>query len=183
MHPRYSLDGTKVAFNIENKRAFLFTMDADGSNLQLFGVKPLHWYWYEGNTFVGQDTGVGRDGKPGDSTGRRWEASGRWIEDVSGRGNHMAVSPDGLLFASDSDYHSDPVVLKCNRKGDLSGTTIFSSPYSSAVWANGKAHVNPSFARDNSRIYYAKPTGPNKVEAYYVELTREGREGCREAEA
>ncbi|WP_127587723.1 PD40 domain-containing protein [Paenibacillus koleovorans] len=169
-HPRFNRTGDKIACALRTKSHYLFICNADGSNIQFFGKKPMHWDWYDERSIIGQDN-QGLDGLPSDLTARIWDLSGRWIEDAAGVGNHLAYSPDGAYLASDSWYHTSPIVLKWYKKGSLEGEPIFSSPYASAVWENGGAHVNPAFSRDGSRIYYTKPVGPNLVHGYYYQLT------------
>lgn len=106
---------------------------------------------------------------PGGEFCTRYALDGRVLETVSGLGNHLAVSPGGALFASDTDYHSCPIILRLFRRGEMAGTTVFSSPHAEVVWKTTHAHSNPSFARDGSRIYYT-PTAPDRVGTFFREI-------------
>ncbi|WP_127587727.1 discoidin domain-containing protein [Paenibacillus koleovorans] len=164
-HPRFNDNGTKIAMTINNSDsngAYLFSFDAaDGANIVLFGLRVLHWLWYDNDSFVGQDVSVSGSQK---YYTKRWATDGTLIEHIAGKGNHSAFY--GTMYASESATNSNPIVLKWYNFGNKDGYTIFSSEYASAIWSNGGPHVNPAFSRDGTRLYYTKPIGPNLVGGY-----------------
>jgi len=177
-HPRFCPKGKKVAFVVEaRKGGFLMTINSDGSGLDAsFGRKPSHWLWYDSSSIVGLDAHVD-DGKPNNFTTRRWDLKGSWIEDVAGggKGGHLGIWREGGLFSAEK-WHKNQVTLRWYKKGDLKGNKIFTSPHANATYHQGKTHVNPSFARDGSRVYYAKPTGSNLVQGYCYTIKKIGKD-------
>lgn len=162
-HPRFNPDGTRVGFCLGDD--FYSVSSRDGADPLRLGPAPMHWLWYDAATIVGHTSSWG--------LGTRCSLDGAQREVVSGLGNHLAIAPGGRLFASDTDYGSTPVVLTLFRHGETTGTPVFSSDFADAVWKFGHAHSNPSFARDGSRVYYSKSTGPNLIQAFYRNITKE----------
>jgi hypothetical protein len=120
-------------------------------------------------SIMGHDNQID-DGMPNDKSCRRWDLEGNFIETLSGPGNHLGASFDKQLFASESWYRQNPIILSVFRKGN---TTAFwkdtVSTDSNVTWTLGN-HVNPSFSRDNKRVYFNKLSEDNQVQAYMAVL-------------
>ncbi len=158
-HPRFSPDGMRIGFCLGEQ---FFSVHAEGGEARHFGSAPMHWLWHDTGSVVGHTSSWG--------PGIQYGLDGTMVETVSGFGNHLAVAPGGTLFASDTDYHSCPVVLRLYSRGASEGVEVFSSPHADLIWKTTQAHTNPSFARDGSRIYYTRPTGPDRVGAFFREI-------------
>jgi len=161
-HPRFSPDGKRIGFEVE-EHFYSIDFEKGGPPLHL-GPKPMHWLWYDPETIVGHTSAWG--------PGTRYSLDGKTKTVVKGWGNHLGIAPGGKLFASETTYDSNPVVLKLFRFGEMEGTTVFSSPFADVIWKTTKAHVNPSFARDASRIYYTKSTGEDLIQAFTREILK-----------
>ncbi|MFP4055201.1 MAG: hypothetical protein ACLFV7_15180 [Phycisphaerae bacterium] len=158
-HPRFSPGGRYIGFCLGED---FYSMETrPGAQPQRLGLAPMHWLWYDEETIAGHTSSWG--------LGKRYSLDGGVIETLSGMGNHMGVSPEGGWIASETDYGSVPVVLTLFQCGSTQGTEVFRSPYAEAAW-EVVCHVNPAFARDSSRIYYNKPTGPRMVQACYRDI-------------
>lgn len=173
-HLTYSPDGSKIGFRadfagkgeIDNH---LITMNKNGSDIQFFGPKPMHFNWFDNNSMMGHDNQIA-DGNPNDFSARRWTRKGEYIETLSGPGNHLSASPDRSLIATESWYRTFPVILRVFKKGE---TTAFwqdtISDDGNSVWKLGN-HVNPAFSRDGKRVYYRKSSADGLTKAYMVVL-------------
>lgn len=162
-HPRFSPGGRYIGFCLGED---FYSMEASpGARPVRLGPAPMHWLWYDEETIAGHTSSWG--------LGKRYALDGREIETLSGLGNHMGVSPKGRWIASETDYGSAPVVLTLFRRGSTRGTEVFRSPHADATW-EVVCHVNPAFARDSSRLYYNKPTGPAMVQACYRDRVQAG---------
>ncbi len=176
LHLQYSPDGTKIAFRIDigprdEKFKHLVSQNIDGSNIRFFGPKPMHFAWYDNNSFMGHDNQID-DGMPDDKSGRRWDLDGNYIETLSGVGNHLAASHGRELFASESWYKQNPIILAVFKKGETSSfwqDTV--SMDSNVTWTLGN-HVNPSFSRDDKRLYFHKLSEDGLVQAYTAVLSK-----------
>ncbi len=173
-HLAYSPDGSKIGFRadfagkgeIDNH---LITMNKNGSDIQFFGPKPMHFNWFDNNSIMGHDNQIA-DGNPNDFSARQWTRKGEFIETLSGPGNHLSASPDRSLIATESWYKSAPVILSVFKKGQ---TTAFwqdtISMDGKSVWTLGN-HVNPAFSRDGKRVYYRKSSADGLTKTYMVVL-------------
>ncbi len=169
LHLQYSPDGSKIAFRIDigssdEKYKHLVTQKLDGSDVRYFGPKPMHFAWYDNESLMGHDNQID-DGMPDDKSGRRWDLEGNFIETLSGVGNHLGASFDRQLFASESWYRQDPIILKVFEKGSINPIwqdTVSTDP--NITWTLGN-HVNPSFSRYNKRLYFNKLTDEGMVQA------------------
>jgi hypothetical protein len=129
----------------------------------------MHFGWYDNSSIMGHDSGID-DGMPNDRSARRWSLKGEYLETLAGPGNHLAASFNRSLFASESWYGADPVILKVFLKGEKA--PLWQSIVSAddfTIWKLG-CHVNPSFSRDGKRLYYHKNIGVRKSQAYMVVL-------------
>ncbi len=172
LHLQYSPDGEKIAFRLDigpgsEKYRHLVTMNKDLSNIRFFGPKPMHFAWYDNVSIMGHDNQI-NDSMPDDRSGRRWDLNRKYIETLSGTGNHLGASEDRLYYASESWYQENPVVLSVFRKGDTSAfwqDTISTDTHTTWTLAN---HANPSFSREGKRVYYNKCVAPGIIHAYMV---------------
>ncbi len=174
LHLQYSPDGSKIAFRIDigskdEQYKHLVSQNIDGTDIRFFGPKPMHFAWYDNTSLMGHDNQI-EDGMPNDRSGRRWDLDRNYIETLSGPGNHLGASHDRELFASESWYKENPIILKVFKKGEITSfwkDTV--STDSRTTWTLGN-HVNPSFSRDNKRLYFHKRSQEGQVQAYMVVL-------------
>jgi hypothetical protein len=169
-HSKYSSDGSHIAFTIVTDQQHLFTVKADGSDLRYWGPdKPMHFHWFDEDTLWGSDY-LTDDGSPDNHYLKRWSRDKKLIEVLAGLGNHTAVSSDRMWFAAETDYRSDPVDLRVFRRGHTEPVAlVFSHSFADLTWKK-RAHVNPSFSRDGTRLYYNRAVSSNMKQAYYCDL-------------
>jgi len=174
LHLQYSPDGKKIAFRIDigprdEKYNHLVTMNIDGSDIRYFGPKPMHFAWYDGESMMGHDNQID-DGMPNNKSGRRWDLDRKYIETLSGIGNHLGASEDRTLYASESWYQQIPVILSVFKKGETEAfwqDTVSTDKHTTWTLAN---HANPSFSRDGKKVYYNKCVAPGVVQTYMAVL-------------
>jgi Tol biopolymer transport system component len=172
-HPKYSPDGSKIAFRIDIGDGeidnHLVTMNIDGGDIIYFGPKPMHFAWFDNETMMGHDNQID-DGQPNDRSARRWTLDGEFIETLAGEGNHLSVTEDRELYATESWYNENPVILRVYRKGITTPVLqINVSTDSQTVWELGN-HVNPAFSRDGRRLYFHNNQGLGVSQAFMIEL-------------
>jgi len=173
-HLQYSPDGSKIAFRLNvgpknEKFKHLVTMDINGDNVHYFGPKPMHFSWFDNESIMGHDNQID-DGYPNDKSVRRWDQQGKVIETLGGPGNHLGVSFDRKLYASESWYGTTPVIMSVFKKGQSNAylqDTVSLDAHTTWTLAY---HTNPSFSRDGKRVYYNKCIAPGKVQAYMMLL-------------
>lgn len=173
-HLMYSPDGSKIALRIDFAGKgeidnHLVTMDKNSGNIHYFGSKPMHFAWYDNASIMGHDNQI-NDGMPNDKSARRWTLNGEFIETLAGPGNHLAVSTNRSLIASESWYRVFPVILSVFKKGETKAfwqDTI--SQDGKSVWELGN-HVNPAFSRDGKRVYYRKQAAAGLTQTYMMVL-------------
>ncbi len=173
-HPQYSPDGEKIAFRLDVGPALelykhLVTIDRSVGNIHYFGPKPMHFLWYDNESFIGHDHQV-EDGTPNDKTLKRWDLEGTFLETLADKGNHSSISPDRKLFASESWYQEIPIVLKVYQHGQMEAFWQDTVSLDKHTTWHLAFHTNPSFSRDGKRLYYNKCISPGKVQTYMVEL-------------
>jgi hypothetical protein len=171
IHLMYSPDGSKIALRLDlgndgESGNHLVTMNKSGGDIHFFGPKPMHFAWYDNESIMGHDNQI-NDRKTNDKSARRWSLDAEFIETLAGPGNHLAASTDRELFASESWYGKDPVVLKIFKKGETKQFWFDYVGDDITVWELGN-HVNPSFSRDGKRVYYHKSVGPGQSQAWMV---------------
>ena len=170
IHLMYSPGGSKIALRLDlgdgETMNHLVTMNKSGGDIHFFGSKPMHFAWYDNESIMGHDNQI-NDRKTNDKSARRWTLDAEFIETLAGPGNHLAASSDRELFASESWYGKDPVVLKIFRKGETKQFWFDYVGDDITVWELGN-HVNPSFSRDGKRVYFHKSVGPGQSQAYMV---------------
>jgi|GEM_PF-1768453 hypothetical protein len=164
LHSQYSPDGRKVLFRLDVAKptdAWLVAVcDVDGKNLVLMQSEAehmLHVLWRDSDTLVAHDREGAHWTKPG--VLKLWKIGAGSGVPIGIPGNHLAVSPDGKHFASETGYHSNPVVLRYFPEGtlDLKDAKIITEHRFPEITWKKSFHINPSFSRDGKRIYYHKP--------------------------
>lgn len=173
-HLKYSPDGSKIAFRFDvgndgERDKHVVTMNVNGGDIEYFGPKPMHFAWFDNSSIMGHDNQV-REGLANDKSARRWSLTGDFIETLTGPGNHLSATTDRSLYATESWYNIDPVVLRAFKRGEyVSFWEDTVSIDGAAVWELGN-HVNPAFSRDGKRVYYRKSIAPGRSQAYMVVL-------------
>lgn len=174
-HATWSPNGKRVAVVIDAEYEsgwwnYLWTMNPDGSDKVFFGVKPIHWEWYDNHSIWGNDMNIPND-FPKDDSLRRWDISGRWLENLAGgHCNHGAISPDKTLFAGETWYDSSPVELYLYDKGLVEPREIvMRHEYPEVTWGLS-AHVNPAFSRDGKRLFFNRAVDKHINECWCAEF-------------
>ena len=170
-HLMYSPNAERIAFRIdvgENRSQRLrVNMQSDGSDFHVLNSPLLHFRFYDDSSIAGHERGVdvNREQLP-----VRYSSSGEYLETLAEvPGNHYAISPDRMSFASESDYNSEPVVLRYYHAGDdLSSSMVLAEfPPQDVVWEK-RFHVNPSFSRDGKRVYFHMPTADGRNGTFFA---------------
>lgn len=168
LHAQYSPDGTRIVFRLDVgtkwKARLLCFYDRSTETVSIFPIKPLHFLWYDNDSIVGHDV-------VGGGLLKRWNIHTGSSEVVGIAGNHLAVSPDGSHFASETDYHSDPVDLRyfSYGAGDDEVEIVASHNFPNVTWS-GEFHANPSFSRDGHRLYFHMPVDENTNGIFCIDL-------------
>lgn len=173
-HLSYSPNGEKIAFRLDigattSTDRHVVTMNTNGQDIKFFGPQPMHFDWFDNNSIMGHDDII-NDGQPNDKSTRRWTLNGEFIETLAGPGNHLSANTNRSVFATESWYNSNPVVLRAYKRGQTTPfwqETVSIDDFTVWDWGN---HVNPAFSRDGKRIYYHKNTAPGKSQAYMLVL-------------
>ena len=176
LHLQYNPGGSKIAFRLDvgpknEKFKYLVTMDINSENVHYFGPKPMHFSWYDNESIMAHDNQID-DGWANDKSARRWNQQGKVLETLAGPGNHLGVSFDRKLYASESWYGTTPVIISVFKKGQSNAywkDTVSLDAHT--TWTLGH-HTNPSFSRDGKRVYYNKCGAPGKVQAYMAVLPK-----------
>jgi hypothetical protein len=130
----------------------------------------LHYQWYDDETIFGADQDT-FDGTPNNLFIKRWTREGVYLETIGGPGNHIALSYDKKWVAGENFYYEDPVKLYLYKHGKTEpSAVIFEHHGITPTWINS-GHVNPSFSRDSSRIYYNRPVDDDFSQAYFVDIS------------
>lgn len=177
LHLQYAPDGKKISFRLDvgdgESRHLLGICNKDGSNFHIH-TRPLHFLWYDNESIVGHIQ-FNKQGKRPEIRAerfnlRRWNVDGTFIETLSPRGNHLAISPDRSYFANETFYNSNPVIIYLiGREQKERVAEIDSFPPYDLVW-DKRFHVNPAFSRDSKRIYYSKPLNETYSGTFYREI-------------
>ena len=178
-HVKYSTDGSYIAFNVRpygvdaiNRN--LFTCKVDGSDMNYWGLgdKPLHYSWFDENTFLGCHSKVFEDGISANMFIKRWDRNKNYLETLAEPGNHVAMSTDENWYAGETGYNSDPIKLFLYKRGSIKSTAvIFEHPFTDMVWKS-HGHVNPSFSRDGKRLYYTRAVSNQLKQAYFCDISQ-----------
>lgn len=176
LHAQWSPHGQRIALRLDISRSrseshkILLSIKPDGSDPVIFGPKPMHFLWYDDHSFAGHDNQID-DGMPDDRSLRRWDCYGNYVETLAGPGNHLALSPDRQLSASESWYKSPNISLQVYQKGSTSpAEIIFTHPYAEITWEK-RAHVNPSFSRDGQRLYFNRATSEREFQVASADVS------------
>jgi len=175
-HTQCSPDGKKILFRTDNNnKTHLGLADIESGSLEIFpGIKPMHFQWFDKQSFFGYIVPNVIGGGPNKHLHEmyRWNLDGEIIEHLAGYGCHGAARADGKYLAGESWYGSDPIVLRLYaRRSRESLHTIFSHNFVLPTWRSGRHHVNPSFSRDGMRLYYKKAVNENTSHAFSYDLT------------
>ncbi len=176
-HVQCSTDGKTILFkNKDNNKNYIGVADLESGKFKLFpGEKPMHYQWFDEQTFFGYIVLNVMGGDPNTHLLHemyRWNLDGEIVEYLAGYGCHGAARSDGKYFAGESWYGSDPIVLRLYARGSRDSLhTIFSHNFVLPTWKSGRHHVNPSFSRDGMRLYYKKAVSENTSHACSYDLT------------
>jgi len=174
LHLQYNIDASKLSFRLDvgprnEHYRHLVTMNYDGTDVQYFGPKPMHFLWFDEETVMGHDNQI-EDGQANDKSLRRWSLNREYLETLAGTGNHTGAAPNRKYFASESWYGENPIVVRVFKKNNVVPIwtdTASTDPHTTWTLAY---HTNPSFSRDSKRVYYNKCVAPGKVRVYMAVL-------------
>ena len=158
-HPEWSPSGEYFAFVLFHnwRQGYQFFYTADGAFHAFFGKKLSHPNWYDDeHVFGGQ--------------GNRTllaKLDGTIVKTVAGPSAHPALSPDGKWIVTETHWNRPKVTIVRYPWGSTKGQVIDEHRHGKITW-DIKAHTNPSFGHDSSRIYYIKPNTEGYVECWYA---------------
>jgi hypothetical protein len=154
-HSYISPGGDKIAFRVGREPEMIIMLaDPDGDNLKMFGLKMMHWQFFDDTSLFGHDDVFVKDRYM-----RRWDLSGNILEVLSGPGCHGTISPDRNWVVTEAWYGSDPVPIFLYRRGEIEPTATLAT--SLPPWST-RAHVHPTFSRDGRRVYFNLNTPQNR---------------------
>lgn len=159
-HAQLSTKGTYLSIRLDTElgKQYLLTCGTDGTDVRFFAQprKPLHQQWFDDSTIFGQEFVA----KPADGgprfMGKRWDRDGKYLETITGVGNHPGISPDRKYLATDNQYELDPVTITLYRVGSTQPVALLMKESPGPVWKM-RTHVNPAFSRDGRYVYFNKP--------------------------
>lgn len=173
-HAQLSTEGNYISIRLDTGKGLenLVTCKLDGSDVRPFGtkVKPLHQQWYDDSTIFGHLRGGGAD----QLKAVRWDRDGKYIQTLTGPGNHMGISPDRKYLVSETIYETDPVVMRLYRTGTIEPLAVLVNVHAGPIWRNG-THMNPAFSRDGKSVYFNMPVD-GMPQAHRIDLSRLIRE-------
>lgn len=157
-HIHISPNGEYIMAQIDTGKQpwYLVTFRNDGSDSVYFGIKPLHCTWWDDTRIVG-------------GYGDIFDRHNNKIGIACGRGNHAAFSPDRSWVVNDVDYHTAPIRLTLYQTGQTTGTLIDEHSHTQLVW-DRKAHLNPAFSHDGSRVYWNRAVAENTMEVWWFSV-------------
>lgn len=173
-HPYWSPNGEHIMFQIKVGESrpyndFIFYADADGSNVQLIGKKPMHVQWWNNETVFGHDWQ-----QKNDKYMRRWNLEGKAVETVVGYGNHGAVSPNRQWVVTESWYGEEPIYLWLYRRGYTEPVEVLyeqAGQVGDISFWDKRSHTHPAFSRDGTRVYFNAITpGDEGAQVYAYDL-------------
>lgn len=173
-HPLWSPDGRQLIFELKtgaksrSTEDFLLVANASGTDLRLFGLKPMHPGWWNNELVFGHDWA-----HEDDKVFKLWTLDGKISETAAGVGCHGAVSPDREWIATESWYRADPIVLRLFRRGETQPTAVLftQEQHSKEIWEM-RTHVHPAFSRDGKRVYFnAWPAGAPGPQVMSVDIS------------
>ncbi len=196
LHATYSPNGKRVAMRLDVRRegemlngggsqTTTVIINTDGSNPIYFGEQPLHFGWYDNKTI----TGFCGDSKNGPLQNGEFQMKGfekeggglyrfelepiRCIEKLSAFGNHIGISPDKMWYASENWYQEDSVELRLYKKYLYTPVLIVTKNfYGKRTWNKpGPVHVNPSFSRDEKKLFFTEVVDSASFQAKWIDLT------------
>lgn len=198
LHATLSPDGQKIMMRMDmhplpgtdTDILHLMTLiNTDGTHPVFGASKPLHYNWYDNNSFAGH---AGTDISISMNTQYSGPMSGsslmegtndkggvyrfqieplHRLEWLAPMGNHLGWSPDGNWFASENWYRNDTVVMNLYRKySDKPAAVLMRNPYGDRFWGSS-IHVNPSFSRDGKRIYFTEVVDGSRFLARWVDIS------------
>lgn len=157
-HACWSPDGNRLIFEIKTEAKsmidadFLFHARSDGTEVALFGLKPMHPHWWDDQSIFGHDWQQLRDHQL-----RRWRLDGSPIEVLAGSGCHGAVSSDRRLVATESWYGADPINLMIFRRGECVPAAVMHRQdrvVRGCDFWGVRSHMHPAFSDDGRRLYF-----------------------------
>ncbi|OQB15597.1 MAG: hypothetical protein BWY15_00309 [Firmicutes bacterium ADurb.Bin193] len=140
-----------------------------GSEMKVFPTKPLHQQWYDDTTIFAHEVDW-ENGEYPMYKAKRWDLDGNYIETIAGVGNHMGISFDRKYYASETQYWTNPVVLRLYRYGNVEPLAILFAESPGTVWSV-KTHIDPSFSRDSRKVYFNMPVAEDMIQMYRVDFS------------
>ncbi|WP_308984097.1 hypothetical protein [Thalassobacterium sedimentorum] len=171
LHLMYSPNAERIAFRLdvgtEPSQRLRLSMKPDGSDVINLDPLLLHFRWYDDQTFAGHDRDKSRWLLP-----VRYSYQSEFLGTIANvPGNHYAMSPDRKGFLSESNYNSDPVILRYYHADDNLQTSQIIAEFSplDVIWKK-RYHVNPAFSQDGKRAYFHMPTEDGYNGTYVVQI-------------
>lgn len=174
-HVKYAPDGKTIAFRFDLAQdgtdgggKLLAFYHRDTRTFSWFnGLRPNHYFWFDNASIAGHD--ITRNRLPFRRM-RRFDLSGRYLEELGPSGVHVSPSPDKTAFASDTRWR-ERRGIHYYKRGELMPRFVSdSTQYFHPVARKLRFHENPSFSRDGRRIYYHKAISNRLNGTFYFDL-------------
>ncbi|OQB15594.1 MAG: hypothetical protein BWY15_00306 [Firmicutes bacterium ADurb.Bin193] len=171
-HIQLSPGGERILIRLEtgsgDANVNLVSCKPGGEDMRIFAKKPLHQQWYDDTSVFGHEVDWEYGEYPMYKL-KRWDLEGNYIETLAGVGCHMGLSPDRKYAASETQYQTNPIVLRLYKCGNVEPLAILFAEPPGTVWSM-KTHIDPSFSRDGRKVYFNKPVG-DMVQMYRVDIS------------
>lgn len=177
-HVRLNPSATSVMMRlgVEDCPVFgaLGCIDLDSGKMHIIPDKPVHQLWFDDDTYMAtRQFNQGRHIEMESSYIARFSKDGEELEILGGISNHTDGSPDRKLFAGDRCYPSFAPNVYLYRRGEKEPLAVFEIPKEEYTTWKLQVHPNPSFSRDEKRLYFNRQSGGGKykTEAVFADIS------------
>lgn len=170
-HLQFSPDGSKLSLRWDGiEEEHLAIVSTNGMLISTFpDPKPLHFLWYDNDTVMGVEILPGSGDR---GSYKRWNLDGSEVETLAGVMTHAAASPDRRWVAGETaNYNQTPIPFVVFRSGETVMTTrLWEHGFTDVMWSS-RNHVNPSFSKDGSRLYFNMAIASNLSRAAFIDIS------------
>ncbi len=168
-----SADAVMMRLSIEESPVFggLGYINLKTGKTYLMRDKPVHQLWYDSDTYMATRQFY-RNGRIECESSyiARFAPDGTELEVLGGIGNHIDGSTDRQYFAGDRCYPGEIPMIYLYKKGHKKPIAEFDMYDSQDTVWKLQVHPNPTFSRDQRRLYFNRITGDGSVSAGFVNI-------------
>ncbi len=174
-HVQLNPSATRVMMrlSVDNCPVFgaLGCIDLDTGATHVIPDKPVHQLWFDDDTYLAtRQYNQGRLIEMATSRIQRFSVDGECLETLGGIGNHIDGSHDRKYFVGDRAYPDYPADIFLYERGNTEPLATFGGQDFQDITWRLKVHPNPTFSRDDSRIYFNHAISETRTQACYVEM-------------